>query len=205
MKRLILSLAIILTAGISAQAQTTECDNCHGSGLEYRTCAFCKGEGYRECDFCLGKKIVRCNMCQGAKQVTCAHCNGRGGTKIKDEWRECQWCGGQGTPECEECKGTGTKVCWKCKGEGQYVCNQCKGDKVNQWQCHVCGGTGKVKAQSQTVTSTYTDDNGYSGTVQVQIDPNDSEQEKMRKLAKARVQHRLEQMKKNGVKVPSQQ
>ena len=205
MKRLILSLAIILTAGISAQAQTKECDNCHGSGLEYRTCAFCKGEGYRECDFCLGKKIVRCNMCQGAKQVTCAHCNGRGGTKIKDEWRECQWCGGVGTPECEECKGTGTKVCWKCKGEGQYVCNQCKGDKVNQWQCHVCGGTCKVKAQSQTVTSTYTDDNGYSGTVQVQIDPNDSEQEKMRKLAKARVQHRLEQMKKNGVKVPSQQ
>jgi DnaJ-class molecular chaperone len=67
MKRLILSLAIILTAGISAQAQTKECDNCHGSGLEYRTCAFCKGEGYRECDFCLGKKIVRCNMCQGAK------------------------------------------------------------------------------------------------------------------------------------------
>lgn len=205
MKRLILSLAIILTAGISAQAQTKECDNCHGSGLEYRECAFCKGEGYRECDFCLGKKIVRCNMCQGAKQVTCAHCNGRGGTKIKDEWRECQWCGGQGTPECEECKGTGTKVCWKCEGAGRYVCNQCKGDKVNQWQCHVCGGTGKVKAQSQTVTSTYTDDNGYSGTVQVQIAPNDSEQEKMRKLAKARVQHRLEQMKKNGVKVPSQQ
>ena len=66
MKRFILSLAIILTAGISAQAQTTECDNCHGSGLEYRTCAFCNGEGYRECDFCLGKKEVRCNMCQGA-------------------------------------------------------------------------------------------------------------------------------------------
>lgn len=205
MRRFILSLAIILTAGISAQAQTKECDNCHGSGLEYRTCAFCNGEGYRECDFCLGKKMVRCNMCQGSGEVFCAHCHGKGGVKVKDEWRECQWCGGKGTPECVECKGTGTKVCWKCEGAGRYVCNQCNGDRVNKWQCHVCGGTGKVKAQSQTVTSTYTDDNGYSGTVQVQIDPNDSEQEKMRKLAKARVNHRLQQMKKNGVKVPSGQ
>ena len=201
MKRLVLTLAIAFSAVVSMQAQT-ECKNCNGSGLEERTCAFCSGEGYRECDFCLGKKMVRCNMCQGSGQVFCAHCNGKGGVQVKDNWRECRWCGGKGTPECEECKGTGTKVCWKCKGEGRYVCNQCNGNKVNQWQCHVCNGTGKV--QDKTVTSTYTDDNGYSGTVQVKIDPNDSPEERMRKIAKARVQHRMQQMKKNGVKVPSQ-
>ena len=203
MKRFILTLTVVLMAVVSAQAQT-ECKNCNGSGLEERTCAFCKGEGWRECDFCLGKKEVRCNMCQGSGQVFCAHCHGKGGVQVKDNWRECQWCGGKGTPQCETCKGTGTRVCQKCEGAGRYVCNQCNGNKVTKWQCHVCSGTGKVKAQSQAVTSTYTDNNGYSGTVKVQIDPNDSEQEKMRKIARARVQHRLEQMKKNGVKVPSQ-
>ena len=201
MKRSILICMMMAIASLYAKAQT-DCEICHGTGLEERACAFCGGQGTRECDFCLGKKEVRCNMCQGAGEVTCAHCNGRGGTKVKDEWRECQWCGGKGTPECETCKGTGIRVCWKCEGAGFYVCNQCHGDKVTQWQCHVCGGTGKAKAT--TATSTYTDDNGYSGTVTVQFDPNDSEEEKMRKMARARVNHRLQQMRKNGVKVPNQ-
>lgn len=208
MKRIVLVCMMMAIASLYTQAQTTKCENCHGSGLEYRTCAFCQGEGYRECDFCLGKKMVRCNMCQGSGEVVCAHCRGKGGVKVKDEWRVCQWCDGKGTPECEECKGTGTKVCWKCDGAGKYLCNQCHGDKVTQWQCHVCGGTGKVKEQPQTSTttstSTYTDDNGYSGTVKVQFDPNDSQEERMRKMTKARVQHRMQQMKKNGVKVPNQ-
>lgn len=200
MKRVLLICVAVVFGWLNTMAQT-ECENCHGKGLEERECAFCSGKGTRECDFCLGKKEVRCNMCQGAGEVTCARCNGRGGTKVKDEWRECQWCGGKGTPECETCKGTGIRVCWKCEGAGFYVCNQCHGDKVTQWQCHVCGGTGKAKAG--TATSTYTDDNGYSGTVTVQFDPNDSEEERMRKIARARVNHRMQQMRKNGVKVPN--
>ena len=200
MKRYIIICIAMAIGSLYAKAQT-ECKNCNGSGLEDRTCAFCNGEGWRECDFCLGKKEVRCNMCQGSGEVVCAHCHGRGGTKVKDEWRTCQYCDGKGTPECVECKGTKTKVCWKCEGAGRYVCNQCHGDRVNKWQCHVCGGTGQVKEEARTVTSTYTDANGYSGTVQVKIDPNDSEEEKMRKLTKARVDHRLQQMKKNGVNV----
>ena len=201
MKRMILVLAIALTAVLSAQAQTKECDNCHGSGLEYRECAFCKGAGYRECDFCLGKKMVRCNMCQGAKQVTCAHCNGRGGTKVKDEWRECQWCGGVGTPECEECKGTGTKVCWKCGGAGNYVCNQCNGSKVNQWQCHVCGGTGQVKDEAKTVTSVFKDDSGYSGTCTIKVEEGDTKEDIMRKATRARLESRKKQMEARGITV----
>lgn len=41
MKRFILTLTVVLMAVVSAQAQT-ECKNCNGSGLEERTCAFCK-------------------------------------------------------------------------------------------------------------------------------------------------------------------
>ena len=37
----------------------------------------------------------------------------------------------------------------------------------------------------------------------VQFDPNDSEEERMRKIARARVNHRMQQMRKNGVKVPN--
>ncbi len=201
MKRILFICMAMAIGSLYATAQT-ECKNCHGSGLEERTCAFCSGEGWRECDFCLGKKMVRCNMCQGSGEVVCAHCNGRGGTQVKDNWRECQWCDGKGTPECVECKGTKTKVCWKCEGAGRYVCNQCNGDKVNKWQCHVCGGTGKVKEeQSSTVTSTYKDDSGYSGTVEVRIDPNDSEEEKMRKMTRARLAHRKKQMEARGITV----
>ena len=201
MKRLILSLAIILTAGISAQAQTKECDNCHGSGLEYRDCAFCKGEGYRECDFCLGKKMVRCNDCGGEGKIFCAHCRGKGGVQVKDNWRECQWCGGKGTPECEKCKTTGQIVCWKCEGAGKYVCNQCNGSKVNKWQCHVCSGTGKVKDQAEETISKLKEIGPTSGTVKVDIDPNDSEQEKMRKMAKARMAHRKKVLEAQGITV----
>ena len=200
MKRLLFICITMAIASLYAKAQT-QCNNCQGSGLEERTCAFCKGEGTRECDFCLGKKEVRCNMCQGAKVIVCSHCRGKGGTQVKDQWRECQWCDGKGTPECGTCKGTGTKVCWKCEGEGKYVCNQCNGEKVNKWQCHICGGTGKAKEQSSTVKSSFKDNSGYSGTVQVKIDPNDSEEEKMRKIARARLAHRKKQMEARGITV----
>ena len=138
-------------------------------------------------------------MCQGSGNVFCAHCNGRGGTKVKDEWRECQWCDGKGTPECETCKGTGTKVCWKCEGKGEYVCNQCNGSKENTWQCHVCGGTGLGKEEASNTMEKL--NQGYSGTVQVQIDPNDSQEEKMRKIARARLASRKKQMEAQGITV----
>lgn len=201
MKRIILSLAIILTTGISAQAQTTECDNCHGKGLEERTCAFCGGNKYRECDFCLGKKMVRCNDCGGTGNVFCAHCNGKGGVNIKGEWHTCQWCDGKGTPECERCKKTGQIVCWKCEGAGEYVCNQCQGSGVNEWQCHVCGGTGKVTSQNKSQDIPEALKHGYSGTVKVDIDPNDSEEEKMRKMTRARLAHRKKMMEAQGITV----
>lgn len=198
---MILVLAIALTAVLSAQAQTRPCDNCGGSGIEERTCAFCGGEGYRECDFCLGKKMVRCNDCGGSGQVFCVHCNGRGGVQIKDEWRECQWCGGQGTPDCTRCQKTGQIVCWKCEGAGNYVCNQCNGDRVNKWQCHVCGGTGQVKDEARTVTSTFKDDTGYSGSFSVKVEPGDTREDVMRKATQARLAHRKKQMEARGITV----
>ena len=200
MKRIFLSLAFLVTAVFAVQAQTT-CGNCNGSGLEERTCAFCSGEGWRECDFCLGKKEVRCNMCQGSGNIVCAHCRGNGGVKVKDEWRECQWCGGKGTPECETCKGVGTRVCQKCEGAGRYVCNQCNGDKVTKWQCHVCGGTGQVKDGAEATISRLKEVGGTSGTLDVKINPNDSEQEKMRKIARARLAHRKKVLEAQGITV----
>ena len=184
----------------SAQAQT-ECENCHGSGLEYRDCAFCQGAGYRECDFCLGKKIVRCNDCGGEGKIFCAHCRGNGGVTIKGEWTECRWCDGKGKSECDRCKQTGQIVCWKCEGAGNYVCNQCNGNKVTQWQCHVCQGTGKVTAQTKSQDIPEALKHGYSGTVKVDIDPNDSEEEKMRKMTRARLAHRKKQMEAQGITV----
>ncbi len=200
MKRFILTLTVVLMAVVSAQAQTS-CKNCNGSGMEERTCTFCKGEGYRECDFCLGKKMVRCNDCGGEGKIFCAHCRGKGGVQVKDNWRECQWCGGKGTPECEKCKTTGQIVCWKCEGAGKYVCNQCNGSKVNKWQCHVCSGTGKVKDQAEETISKLKEIGPTSGTVKVDIDPNDSEQEKMRKMAKARMAHRKKVLEAQGITV----
>ena len=200
MKRLFVVCMMMAIASLYVNAQT-KCNNCSGSGLEERACAFCKGEGYRECDFCLGKKSVRCNMCQGSGEVVCAHCRGNGGTKVKDQWRECQWCGGKGTPECEECKGTGSKVCWKCSGAGEYVCNQCNGEKVTKWQCHVCSGTGQVKDDAEVTISKLKEVGGTSGTVKVNIDPNDSEEEKMRKIARARLAHRKKVLESRGVTV----
>ena len=199
-KKILFLLALAGMMSTSAMAQK-KCNNCEGSGLEYRSCAFCGGEGIRECDFCLGKKMVRCNDCGGTGKVFCVHCNGRGGVNTKNGWRDCNWCDGQGTPACERCKETGQIVCWKCSGVGHYECNQCHGDKVLQWQCHVCGGTGLSKDQDEEITSTFKDDKGYSGTVKVQIDPNDSEQEKMRKIARARLAHRAQQMRAKGITV----
>lgn len=198
MKRFLFVCMAIAIGSLYAMAQQ-QCDKCDGTGKEHRPCAFCGGEGKRECDFCLGKKYVRCNDCGGSGEVFCAHCNGRGGVQIKDEWRECQWCGGKGTPDCQRCGKTGSIVCWKCEGAGEYVCNQCNGSKVNEWSCTKCGGTGQI--QAETVTSTFKDNNGYSGTVQVQIDPNDSFEEKARKLARARVANRMKQMQAQGITV----
>ena len=201
MKRSFLICIMMTIASLCVQAQTKDCDNCKGTGLEERTCAFCKGEGYRECDFCLGKKMVRCNDCGGTGKISCAHCNGRGGTKVKDEWRECQWCDGKGTPDCEKCKKTGQIACWKCGAEGKYQCNQCNGSRVNKWQCTKCSGTGKVKADAEATISKLKEIGGTSGTVKVNINPNDSEQEKMRKLTKARLAHRKQVLESKGVTV----
>ena len=200
MKRIVLVCMMMAIASLYAKAQTKDCDNCHGTGLEERTCAFCSGQGIRESDFCLGKKLVRCNDCGGEGKVFCAHCRGKGGVQVKDEWRECQWCGGQGTPDCEKCKKTGQLTCWKCNGVGHYECNQCHGSKASKWQCHVCGGSGKVKADVESVTSKLSS-NGYSGTVKVQFDPNDSQEERMRKIARARLAHRKKQMEAQGITV----
>ena len=200
MKRTLLALVVVLMAVVSVQAQP-KCSNCGGSGLEERTCAFCKGEGYRECDFCLGKKMERCNDCGGEGKIYCAHCNGRGGTQVKDQWRECQWCGGKGISECDKCKQTGQIVCHKCGGAGKYVCNQCNGERVTKWQCHICGGTGQVKDQAEETISKLKKIGGTSGTLDVKIDPNDSEQEKMRKIARARLAHRKKVLESQGVTV----
>jgi hypothetical protein len=43
--------------------------------------------------------------------------------------------------------------------------------------------------------------NGYSGTVKVQFDPNDSQEERMRKIARARLAHRKKQMEAQGITV----
>ncbi len=200
MKRILFICMAMAIGSLYTEAQTS-CKNCNGSGMEERTCAFCKGEGYRECDFCLGKKMVRCNDCGGEGKIFCAHCRGKGGVQVKDNWRECQWCGGKGTPECEKCKTTGQIVCWKCEGAGKYVCNQCNGSKVNKWQCHVCSGTGKVKDQAEETISKLKEIGPTSGTVKVDIDPNDSEQEKMRKMAKARLAHRKKVLEAQGITV----
>ena len=200
MKRIMFICMAMAIGSLYTKAQTS-CKNCNGSGLEERTCAFCKGEGYRECDFCLGKKMVRCNDCGGEGKIFCAHCRGKGGVQVKDNWRECQWCGGKGTPECEKCKTTGQIVCWKCEGAGKYVCNQCNGSKVNKWKCHVCSGTGKVKDQAEETISKLKEIGPTSGTVKVDIDPNDSEQEKMRKMAKARLAHRKKVLEAQGITV----
>jgi hypothetical protein len=145
--------------------------------------------------------MVRCNDCGGEGKIFCAHCRGKGGVQVKDNWRECQWCGGKGTPECEKCKTTGQIVCWKCEGAGKYVCNQCNGSKVNKWQCHVCSGTGKMKDQTEETISKLKEIGPTSGTVKVDIDPNDSEQEKMRKMAKARLAHRKKVLEAQGITV----
>lgn len=205
MKRIILVCMMMVMTSLYVMAQTKDCERCHGSGLDYRPCAFCGGQGTRECDFCLGKKMVRCNDCGGTGQVFCVHCNGRGGVQIKDEWRTCQWCGGQGTPDCERCKKTGQIVCWKCGGAGLYECNQCHGDRVTQWQCPQCSGTGKVKVQEQTQKKSQDIPealkHGYSGTVKVNINPNDSPEEKARKLTQARLAHRKKMMEAQGITV----
>lgn len=202
MTRFFLICLMIAVESLFTQSMAqTKCNNCSGSGLEERTCAFCKGEGYRECDFCLGKKMVRCNDCGGEGKIFCAHCNGRGGTKVKDQWRDCQWCGGKGISECDKCKQTGQIVCQKCGGAGKYVCNQCNGEKVTKWQCHVCGGTGQVKDQAEETIDKLKKVGPTSGTLNVKIDPNDSEQEKMRKMAKARLAHRKKILEAQGITV----
>jgi hypothetical protein len=72
---------------------------------------------------------------------------------------------------------------------------------VNKWQCHVCSGTGKVKDQAEETISKLKEIGPTSGTVKVDIDPNDSEQEKMRKMAKARLAHRKKVLEAQGITV----
>ncbi|MBQ1797544.1 MAG: hypothetical protein IIZ88_07270 [Prevotella sp.] len=200
-KSILFSMALVGLLSMSPAVSFAQdnCDYCKGSGKEYRTCAFCQGEGYRECDFCLGKKMVRCNDCGGEGKVFCAHCRGKGGVQIKDEWRECQWCGGQGTPDCERCKTTGSIVCWKCEGAGKYVCNQCNGSKVNEWSCTHCQGTGK-KAQANADTPPISTQ-GYSGKLDVKREEGESDRDLMIKIAKARLAHRKKQMEAQGITV----
>ena len=44
MKRIVLVCMMMAIASLYAKAQTKDCDNCHGTGLEERTCAFCSGQ-----------------------------------------------------------------------------------------------------------------------------------------------------------------
>ena len=61
----------------------------------------------------------------------------------------------------------------------------------------------KIPAQTQATSKDIPSQlkQGYSGTLNVKIDPNDSFEEKARKLAKARLAHRKKQMEAQGITV----
>lgn len=140
MKRLIFLFVMMIACAtqMSAQERCTRCEN----GKIPDRCSFCN-DGWRECNLCCGKKYIKCTVCLGAKRLTCYNCNGRGYWVDKDgDKRECNRCGGEGTPICERCSGDGEIMCPSCSGAGGEKCRQCDGSGVKYWRCPECNGTG---------------------------------------------------------------
>ena len=72
---------------------TEECDECDGSGLVYRTCDFCHGDGRTRCAECDdgskldGKTVITCIACDGNGRLpeTCEYCDGNGETQYEND------------------------------------------------------------------------------------------------------------------------
>ena len=98
MKRFILTLAVVLMAVVSAQAQQSNCRRCDGTGVI--VCPDCNG------------KTELCPSCKGLGNIVCRRCHG--------EFITC--------PVCHGSKYYNNSSCWTCKGTGRVIdCHQCDG------------------------------------------------------------------------------
>lgn len=133
MKRFILTLAVVLMAVVSAQAQQSNCRRCDGTGVvvcpdcngKTELCPSCKGLGNIVCRRCHGE-FITCPVCHGSKYYnnsSCWTCKGTG--RVID----CHQCDGKGYEKCPEAPKNcfyGDKVCPRCDGLKKIPCPDCQ-------------------------------------------------------------------------------
>ena len=125
------------------------CESCKHTGIKYRLCGNCNGEGYNilDCESCKTSP----GICIYNYFIDCSHCNGSGECMIDCA---CDGCEGYGsfTSNCAICNGLG--ICIICGGSGfncggcvllKGICMKCQGTGTQQIACIICNGSGKYK------------------------------------------------------------
>lgn len=138
----ILELVFSVCAFAQSNRQSTDCDNCGGTGIttceKGRICPACNGQGGTY-NYYLGR-MLPCGACVGAGFLPCVICHGRG-TKI------CSSCYGTKHRKITntDIAGTGLKVCSVCDGKGHNY----------RSFCNVCAGVGVVVDEYSNKNSEY--------------------------------------------------
>jgi hypothetical protein len=59
---------------------------------------------------------------------------------LREPYKKCTWCNGEGKIKCDECNGSGDFTCDECGHEEPGGCEECSGTGFDE--CTECNGTG---------------------------------------------------------------